>query len=81
MTRPFFSRDRISHSDIFERHANEAILLIKEQLRAKQAVDIQASDLIIQKEVGNHFIHYRMSCLVSPWTRQQSFCSETVFIR
>lgn len=41
MTRPFFTKDRISHFDIFERHADEAIQLIKERLQATQAVDIQ----------------------------------------
>ena len=49
MTRPFFSKDRISHFDIFERHADEAILLIKERLHAGHAVDIQVSDLAMRR--------------------------------
>lgn len=41
MTRPYFSKDRIVHFDIFERHADEAIALVKERLRQGYAVDIQ----------------------------------------
>lgn len=41
MTRPFFSKDRISHFDIFERHADEAIAAIQKRLRDGYAVDFQ----------------------------------------
>ncbi|TDL14680.1 cytochrome P450 [Rickenella mellea] len=41
MTRPFFSRDRISHFDIFERHAEEVVRLMKERGRVGGAVDMQ----------------------------------------
>lgn len=41
MTRPFFSKDRISHFEIFGRHADEAIVLIKERLNTGHAIDIQ----------------------------------------
>lgn len=41
MTRPFFSRDRISHFDIFDRHAEEALNKLAERLREGVAVDIQ----------------------------------------
>lgn len=41
MTRPFFSRDRISHFDIFGRHADHAIRLLQERARSGVAVDIQ----------------------------------------
>ncbi|TCD70443.1 hypothetical protein EIP91_003524 [Steccherinum ochraceum] len=44
MTRPFFSRDRISHFDIFEKHSDDAIAKMRERLREGQAVDFQ--DLI-----------------------------------
>ncbi|KAG1847196.1 cytochrome P450 [Suillus subalutaceus] len=44
MTRPFFTHDRISHFDIFDRHADHAIALAKERFRAGLAVDFQ--DLI-----------------------------------
>lgn len=41
MTRPFFSKDRISHFETFGRHADEAIALMKERLRTGHAIDIQ----------------------------------------
>lgn len=41
MTRPFFSKDRISHFETFGRHADEAIVLIKERLSTGHAIDIQ----------------------------------------
>ncbi|KAJ4490749.1 cytochrome P450 monooxygenase pc-1 [Lentinula aciculospora] len=44
MTRPFFSRDKIIHFDMFDRHADSAISLMKARFRAGYAVDFQ--DLI-----------------------------------
>lgn len=41
MTRPFFSKDRISHFDIFDRHAADAIKQVKERMRQGYAVDVQ----------------------------------------
>ncbi|KAI0663218.1 cytochrome P450 monooxygenase pc-2 [Cubamyces menziesii] len=41
MTRPYFSRDRISHFALFDRHADTAIGRMKERLRAGHAVDFQ----------------------------------------
>ncbi|TDL14036.1 cytochrome P450, partial [Rickenella mellea] len=41
MTRPFFSREKITHFDIFDRHADEAITLMKQRLRAGYAIDFQ----------------------------------------
>ncbi|KAF9492647.1 cytochrome P450 [Pleurotus eryngii] len=41
MTRPFFSRDRISHFDLFDRHADAVIAKIKERARAGIAMDFQ----------------------------------------
>ena len=41
MTRPFFSRDRISHFELFGRHADVAIKLLRERTRSGLAVDIQ----------------------------------------
>ncbi|KAJ7134537.1 cytochrome P450 monooxygenase pc-2 [Mycena epipterygia] len=41
MTRPFFSRDRISHFDIFDRHADHLIRLLKARMRTGHAVDFQ----------------------------------------
>ncbi|KAG1824289.1 cytochrome P450 [Suillus variegatus] len=44
MTRPFFTHDRISHFEIFDRHADHAITLAKKRFRAGLAIDFQ--DLI-----------------------------------
>ncbi|KAG2105762.1 cytochrome P450 [Suillus discolor] len=44
MTRPFFTHDRISHFEIFDRHANRAIALAKDRFRMDLAIDFQ--DLI-----------------------------------
>lgn len=41
MTRPFFSRDRISHFDIFDRHAEHLISRIKQRNALGLAVDFQ----------------------------------------
>ncbi|KAI0637985.1 cytochrome P450 monooxygenase pc-3 [Trametes polyzona] len=44
MSRPFFSRERISHFELFDRHAETAINKIKERARSNIAFDFQ--DLI-----------------------------------
>ncbi|EIW84585.1 cytochrome P450 [Coniophora puteana RWD-64-598 SS2] len=41
MTRPFFTHNRISHFDIFDRHAEHAMSQMKLRLRAGYAVDFQ----------------------------------------
>lgn len=41
MTRPFFSKDRISHFDIFDRHASDALNQLKTRLREGYPVNIQ----------------------------------------
>ncbi|KAJ7254379.1 cytochrome P450 [Mycena haematopus] len=44
LSRPYFSRDRISHFDMFDRHADDVISLIKERMKSEYAIDFQ--DLI-----------------------------------
>ncbi|KDQ55429.1 hypothetical protein JAAARDRAFT_37440 [Jaapia argillacea MUCL 33604] len=44
MTRPFFSKERISHFDNFDRHAEDAIQQMKARFRSGHAIDFQ--DLI-----------------------------------
>ncbi|KAJ7200155.1 cytochrome P450 monooxygenase pc-1 [Mycena pura] len=44
VTRPFFSKDKISHFDIFDRHADLVISVMKSRLRAGYSIDFQ--DLI-----------------------------------
>ncbi|KAH0833049.1 cytochrome P450 [Lanmaoa asiatica] len=41
MTRPFFTHDRISHFNIFDRHAEHVITQMKSRLRAGYPVDFQ----------------------------------------
>ncbi|KAI0772038.1 cytochrome P450 monooxygenase pc-2 [Trametes elegans] len=41
MTRPYFSRDRISHFELFDRHANLAIKKLKHRFAGGHAVDFQ----------------------------------------
>ena len=41
MTRPFFSKDRISHFEIFDRHATDVIKQVKERMNQGYAVDVQ----------------------------------------
>jgi hypothetical protein len=43
MTRPFFSRDRITDFDNFERHADDVIKQMKKRLRAGYAIDFQVT--------------------------------------
>lgn len=43
MTRPFFSRDRISHFDNFDRHAEDAINQLRTRLREGHPVDFQVN--------------------------------------
>ncbi|KAJ7086135.1 cytochrome P450 monooxygenase pc-1 [Mycena belliarum] len=44
MTRPYFARDRVRHFEIFDRHAEKTISLIKSRMNDDHAVDFQ--DLI-----------------------------------
>ncbi|TBU49015.1 cytochrome P450 [Dichomitus squalens] len=41
MTRPYFTKDRISHFDMFDRHADLAIRKMKERFRDGRALDFQ----------------------------------------
>ena len=51
MTRPFFTRDRISHFDIFDRHAEDVINQIGNRLNDGIAVDIQVCIRILNFEM------------------------------
>lgn len=46
MTRPFFSKDRISDFENFGRHADATIISIKERLREGYAVDFQVDNSV-----------------------------------
>lgn len=63
LTRPFFSRDRISHFDIFDRHADRALSILNTRIKEGVAVDMQdlagrftldsASEFLFGKNVGS----------------------------
>lgn len=48
---PFFSRDKISHFDIFDGHAEDVISIIKQRTRAGYSVDFQVCILHASKNV------------------------------
>ena len=56
MTRPFFSRDRISHFHIFERHADRVLDSIAQRLREGHAVDIQDAFLRFTIDSASEFL-------------------------
>ena len=67
MTRPFFSHERISHFNIFDRHAEDAITQMKLRFSAGYPVDFQVSKPIasllllfklITKNVGSYVSVY-----------------------
>jgi hypothetical protein len=43
MSRPYFSRDRISDFDIFDRHAADTISRIKDRLKEGYPVEFQVT--------------------------------------
>ena len=54
MTRPFFTKDRISHFENFDRHADEAIHQIKTRLNEGYAVDIQVRSTSQNSQIFLH---------------------------
>ena len=52
MTRPFFSRDRVTHFELFDRHAEIAVRKLKSRAREGYAVDIQVRLLDIERICG-----------------------------
>ena len=46
MARPFFNIDRISHFDIFDRHAETTVALMKVRFRNGLAIDFQVRVLV-----------------------------------
>ena len=78
ITRPFFTHDRISHFNIFDRHAEDAITLIKSRLRAGYPVDFQVYPYASISLPRNEFKIFRMLFHVSPLMLQPSFSSGNV---
>jgi hypothetical protein len=44
MTRPYFTKDRISHFDVFDRHTADAIAQMKGRFSQGIPVDFQVSE-------------------------------------
>ncbi|EKM59240.1 uncharacterized protein PHACADRAFT_249546 [Phanerochaete carnosa HHB-10118-sp] len=63
MTRPFFTRERISHFDLFDRHAEEAMHKMKARLAEGYAVDFQ--DLIARFTLDSATEFLFGSCVAS----------------
>jgi hypothetical protein len=72
MTRPFFTRDRVTHFDIFDKHAEEAIEKMKVRLKEGYSVDFQVHvvirfrTLLIIELIGRRLpVHARLGDRVS----------------
>ncbi len=76
MTRPFFSKDRVSHFELFGRHADTAIALMKERLRTGHSIDFQdviarftldsATEFLFNKNVHSLSAGLPFSPMVTP---------------
>ena len=58
MTRPFFTKDRISHFENFDRHADDAIHQLKTRLNEGYAVDIQVQSTLTKLPIHSHFLFF-----------------------
>ena len=56
MTRPFFSRERISDFELFDRHADQVIVKMKERFREGIAVDIQDVSSRLTMDTATEFL-------------------------
>lgn len=65
MTRPFFSRDRISDFDIFEKHAEDAIHQMKIRLRQGYPVDFQDVASRFTLDSASEFLFGKELCSLS----------------
>ena len=53
LTRPVFVRDRIADFDIFDRHTDQVLAVLKQRLREGHAVDFQVRIQISMKGSGS----------------------------
>ncbi|KAG2139719.1 cytochrome P450 [Suillus clintonianus] len=65
MTRPFFSKDRISHFDIFDKHAEDAISQLKTRLRDGYPVDFQDMVSRFTLDSASEFLFGKNVCSLS----------------
>jgi hypothetical protein len=57
MTRPYFTKERVTDFDIFDRHANDAIGQVADRLAAGYPIDFQVSLLSITRLILLPKIH------------------------
>ncbi|KAG6374893.1 cytochrome P450 [Boletus reticuloceps] len=65
MTRPFFTRDRISDFDIFEKHAEDAIRQMKIRMRQGYSVDFQDVVSRFTLDSATEFLFGKAVCSLS----------------
>lgn len=65
MTRPFFNKDRISHFDIFDKHAEDAISQLKIRLRDGYPVDFQDMVSRFTLDSATEFLFGKNVCSLS----------------
>lgn len=65
MTRPFFSKDRVSHFDIFDKHAEDAINQLKTRLKDGYPVDFQDMVSRFTLDSATEFLFGRDVCSLS----------------
>lgn len=51
MSRPFFTRDRISDFDLFDRHADTVIGQIKARMRTGYSIDFQVCPFLLHQNI------------------------------
>lgn len=56
MARPFFTRDRITHFDVFDRHSEIAITKMKDHLRSGNPVEFQDLMLRFSMDAASEFL-------------------------
>ena len=81
MTRPFFNRDRISHFDNFDRHAEDAIRQFKNRLYEGHPVDFQVHLFCLFKMIGRTDYCCRTWFRGLHSTRPQNSSSATMWVR
>ncbi|KAI6039223.1 cytochrome P450 [Pisolithus marmoratus] len=65
MTRPFFSKDRISHFDIFEKHTEDALSQAKARLQEGYPVDFQDMVYRFTLDSATEFLFGKSVCSLS----------------
>ncbi|KAG8987804.1 hypothetical protein FRB90_003136 [Tulasnella sp. 427] len=79
MTRPFFSLERITDFEIFKRHSDEAVELIKKRCSAGEAIDIQDIAGRLTMDSATEFLFGRsVDSMSSPLPQPGSTAEDTM---